>query len=349
MAKQKAVSLTDYDKNFKSKYFLIAAFAVFLVLVTLFSLSLGRYHVPVTQVFKILTRNVFHFSKTWTDQMENVVLRVRLPRIICAAIVGSSLSLSGGVYQGVFNNPLVSPDILGVSSGACVGASLAIISHLSAPLIQLSALVTGILAVIISMGISRLFRNSSPVTLVLSGVIVSALASSILSLCQFMANVYEELPAIVFWTMGSLATASKSDIGSVLPASLVFGTVILCMRWRINLLSLSWNDAQSLGIDVKLMRGLAILSSTILTASAVCISGTIGWVGLIIPHICRLIVGSDNTYVLPASALLGASFMVVVDTLARFLTSSEIPISIITGLIGTPLFVFIIMKRRLSL
>jgi iron complex transport system permease protein len=318
-----------------------------LVLLCLLSLSLGRYSVPVPEVFKIIAKNIFAFDVTWTDRMEHVVLSLRLPRILGAALVGAALALSGATYQGVFHNPLVSPDILGVSSGACVGASAAIIANLPGMFIQLSALACGIGAVALSLLISKLFRQSSPLTLVLSGIIVSALCSSLLSLFQYTANVYDELPVIVFWTMGSLATVSRADAAAVAPAILIFGGVLVAMRWRINLLSLGGKEARTLGVNIGFMRFLAVLCSTVITASAVCVSGAIGWIGLIVPHLARLLVGSDNRYAIPTSALLGSSFLVVVDTVARNISSAEIPLSIITGLLGTPIFVFIVVRGKL--
>jgi len=332
-----------------ANWLIIGGLAALLVFVCVLSLSLGRYSVPVGEVFKIVGNEFFPVEHTWTDKMETVVLTVRLPRIIGAVLIGAALSLSGAVYQGVFHNPLVSPDILGVSSGAAVGASLAIIAHFGTALIQLFALITGGAAVLLSITISRLFKQSSPMTLVLSGIIVSALCSSLLSLCQYLANVYEELPSIVFWTLGSVAKVSQRDDLAILPGILICGGILVSMRWRINLLSLGAKEAKTLGVNVPVMRGIAIVCSTVLTASAVCVSGTVGWVGLIIPHLSRLAVGSDNTYMMPASVLLGSTFLVVVDTLARYISSAEIPLGVITGLLGAPLFVIIIMRRRMTL
>jgi iron complex transport system permease protein len=323
--------------------------AVLGALSILCAISLGRFMVPLDQVFRILLAQGIPLEQTWTNQMEVVVLTIRLPRVICAFLVGCALSLSGAVYQGVFKNPLVSPDLLGVSSGACVGASLAILAHLGGLFIQISAFITGIAAVLLSVGISRLFKQRTAMTLVLSGIIVGGLFSAILSLCQYVANVYEQLPAIIFWTLGSLATTNKVDVWTLLPIVVVFTAILMLMRWRLNLLSLGNEEAGSLGIHVGRLRGFAIVCSTALTASAVCISGTVGWIGLIVPHLGRLLIGSDNTHLLPASCLLGGTFLVVVDTLARNLTSSEIPLSILTGIMGTVLFVLIIINRRMQI
>jgi iron complex transport system permease protein len=327
----------------------IAGAGVLVVVLCILALGIGRYYVAPGQVVRILLGQVFPVDATWTDTMQTVVVNVRLPRIVGAVLVGGALSLSGAVYQGVFHNPLVSPDILGVSSGAAVGASVAILMHSGAVAIQISALLCGCGAVALAAAISRAFRKPSPMTLVLSGIIVSALCSSLLSLCQYLANVYEELPNIIFWTLGSLRKVTGADVLVTAPVILAVSCVLVALRWRINLLSLGGKEAQSLGVNAGLLRIIIIICSTILTASAVCISGTIGWVGLIVPHLARLVVGSDHVHSIPAAVLFGSAFMVAVDTLARSLTSAEIPLSVITGFIGAPLFVFIIVRRRLEL
>jgi iron complex transport system permease protein len=321
------------------------------LLSVLLALGLGRFSIPLQDVFIILINNISNLAGVGetTSQMETVVMTVRLPRVLAALLVGSALALSGAVYQGAFRNPLVSPDFLGVTSGACVGASLAILAHLNGLGIQVAAFLTGTAAVCCSVGISRLFRQNSPITLVLSGIVVAALFNSLLSLCQYLANVYDELPAIIFWTLGSFATVNIVDVASVAPAIIIVSIILLVVRWRINLLSLDEAEAQTLGMNIKRMRALIILCSTLLTACAVSICGSIGWIGLIIPHLGRLLVGSDNRYLLPVSCLLGGTFLVLADTLARNATASEIPLSIITGIVGAGVFVFIVIKRRLTL
>jgi len=265
---------------------------------------------------------------TWTEQMASVILDIRLPRLAGAFLVGGALSLSGATYQGLFKNPLVSPDLLGVSSGACVGASLAILLNRTSLEIQLAALVMGLLAVFFTITIPKFFRNPSNLMLVLAGIIVSGFMSAILGIIKYVADLESQLASIVFWTMGSLASVKGQDILLVGPVMLVVALILILIRWRINLLSLGDSEAKSLGVNVPRSRGLAIVCATILTACAVCLCGTIGWVGLIMPHLGRLLVGEDNRYLMPASALLGALFMIIVDTIARNLTGSEIPLSI---------------------
>jgi iron complex transport system permease protein len=313
------------------------------------SLTIGRFHVPAGQTARILASRFMPVDKTWTGQMENVVLRIRLPRLLGAMLVGGALALSGTAYQGVFKNPLVSPDILGVSSGACVGASAAILMHMGTLAVQLSALFTGLFAVIITTSIPKFFKNTSTPMLVLSGVIVSGFMISLQGLLKYFADPLDELPSIVFWAMGSLSSVKSDEIKAIGPAITVIMILLVMIRWRVNLLILGDNEAKSLGVDVRKMRGGIIVCSTLLTAGAVCMSGTIGWIGLVVPHLGRLIAGHDNKRLIPASILLGASFTIVIDTCARNLTGSEIPLGILTGMIGTPLFVWLLFVQRASI
>jgi iron complex transport system permease protein len=278
--------------------------------------------------------------------MRDVVLIIRLPRVTAAALAGSALALSGSAYQAVFKNPLVSPDLLGVSAGAGVGASIAILAHLPAWCVQSFAFISGMTATLLAISIPRLMKNRTILMLVLSGVIVSGFMSAIQGLLKYMADSESELPSIVFWLMGSLSATKWASVISTVPAMIPAACVLLLIRWRVNLLSLDDAEIMSLGINANKLRGLVIVCSTVLTASAVCLSGTIGWVGLIVPHLSRLTAGEDNMRSLPVSTLLGASFLVTVDTMARNLISTEIPLSILTGLIGAPLFIAILFRKR---
>jgi iron complex transport system permease protein len=312
-------------------------------------LTTGRFHVPVTETTRILVSRLIQLEKTWTPQMENVILKIRLPRLLGAMLVGGALALSGAAYQSVFRNPLVSPDLLGVSSGACVGASAAILMHWGALAIQLSALFIGLLAVAITTAIPGFFKNGTTPMLVLSGVIVSGFMTSLQGLMKYFADPLDELPSIVFWAMGSLGSVSGGEIRAIGPAITIVMITLIMIRWRINLLGLGDNEAKSLGVNVKKMRGVVIICATLLTAGGVCMSGTIGWIGLVIPHLGRIIAGHDNKKLIPASILLGAAFTVAVDTCARNLTSSEIPLSILTGMIGTPLFVWLLFVQKTTI
>lgn len=313
------------------------------------SLSVGRYSVPVPETFKILINSIFPLKKTWTSLMENVVLNVRLPRLIAATLTGGALALSGATYQGLFRNPLVSPDLLGVSAGACVGAAIAIFMHLNSFGVQIAALICGLSAVAITVTIPKFFRNDSSLLLVLSGVIVGGFMSSILGILKYVADPDEQLASIVYWTMGSFANIRIGVVIYLTPIMVIAAIVLNLLRWRINLLSLGDNEAKSLGLNLRQTRGLCILLSTILTACAVCMSGTIGWIGLIIPHLGRLLVGQNHQYLLPASTILGSIFILLVDFVARNLTGAEIPLSILTGLIGAPLFIWLLLRQKVKL
>lgn len=333
------------------------------VLIT--SLFMGRYPVdPVTVVVIVVSgilewigdtitnvtgvKIAFFWSipHTWSTIMDTVVWDVRLPRAIAVVLAGSGLAVSGATYQGVFRNPLVSESILGVSAGAGVGAALAILTDQGTGVIQLSAFVFGLLAVSITFAISRVYRSNPTLVLVLAGIIVGGLFSAVISLLKFVADPYSKLPDIVFWLMGSFAKASTANFILVLPVILIAMLVIVLLRWHLNVISMGDEEARSMGIDTKLFRPVVIVCSTLLTAAAVCIGGVIGWVGLIIPHISRMLVGPDHKDMIIASILLGGSYLLAVDTLCRTLTSVEIPISIVTSILGAPMFLYLLYRAK---
>lgn len=322
--------------------------ALFVALCATFVLSLciGRYTISPGDIIAVFASYFPGADSTVSAKTKSVVEALRLPRIIAAVLVGAALAVAGSTYQGLFQNPLVSPDILGVSSGACVGAAIAILGGLSSGGIQVLAFAGGIVAVICTMFIPRLMQSTSILSLVLSGVIVSGFMSSITGLLKYLADTNTQLPDIVYWQLGSLTKVGYDDLAVVRPIIIVAGAVLLLTSWRVNLLSLGEKEARSLGVCIKAERGIAIVASTLLTASAVCLSGTIGWIGLVVPHIARRLVGSDNTKVLPASAIIAAIFLLIIDTLSRTLTGSEIPLGILTGIVGAPFFAFILIKNR---
>lgn len=319
-----------------------------ILLVILFgtSLAVGRYEVPFSNTFRIILSQVFPIDKTWSSIQEAVVMNLRLPRTIAAIIIGAGLALSGATYQSIFKNPMVSPDLLGVSSGACVGAAGAILVNASSAGIQLSAFAGGLIAVAITVMIPRLIRNESTTVLVLSGIVIGSLMSSILSIIKFLADTDNQLAEITYWTMGSFAAVTIKDMLPVLPTILVPMVAILLMRFRLNVLSLGDNEAKSLGINLRTTRGMFILCSTLITSSSICLSGTIGWVGLVIPHTARMIIGSDNKKMLPVATIYGGIFMLIIDILCRTLTSAELRLGILTGAIGAPFFIFILFRQR---
>jgi len=294
----------------------------------------------------MLISQVIPIEQTWTNADETILFQVRLPRVIAAVIVGAALSMAGATYQGLFKNPLVSPDILGVSSGAGFGAALAILFSTAAWMIQVSAFIGGILAVLASYFLSRLYKNGQILVLVLSGVIVSAFFGALLSITKYVADPYEKLPTIIFWLMGSLSSVRYYDILTILPAIIFGGSVLILIRWRINLLSLSQDEAKTLGIDIKKITRVIIICATLLTAASVCISGIIGWVGLVVPHLGRMITGPDYKKLLPLTIVMGASYLLIMDDLSRTIIATEIPLGILTALLGAPFFAYLLWRRK---
>ena len=328
---------------------LITLLVVLLAVVFFIALCAGRYSIRVTEVVRILASSVFDVTQTWDDKAYGVIFTLRLPRTIGAVLVGAALSLAGAAYQGVFKNPLVSPDLLGVSSGACVGAAIAILLGMNSLGVQTLAFAVGIGAVALTMLIPRLFRSSSMMMLVLSGVIVRGMMDSVVGVIKYIADPETQLADITYWTLGSLVKVLSSDLFAIAPVIAAGCLMVLLLSWRINILSLGEQEARALGVHVGFVRGVVIICSTLLTASAVCVCGTIGWVGLVIPHLSRITVGQDNTKSIPVSLLMGAIFMVAIDTLARVLTSLELPLSILTGIIGAPFYFMVLAGQRMSL
>ena len=330
---------------------LVTALLAGLLALGILAMCLGNYQVAPSTVAKILVGQIpgIHADVTWPRAVETVVLQVRLPRTLGAMCVGAALALSGATYQGVFRNPLVSPDLLGVSAGACVGAASAILLHTGRASLQVMALATGLAAVALATFIPRLLRNTSTMTLILSGVIVAGLMNSTLGLFKYIADPETELADITYWMMGSFSLIKGSELLMVAPVMALAATILFAILWRINLLSLGDQQAKSLGVSLRSTRLTTIVCSTALTGCAVCISGTVGWVGLVVPHIGRLIAGPDNTRLLPVSAVVGGIFMLVIDTLARTLSAAEIPLSILTGFIGAPLYIWLLYRNRVTI
>lgn len=324
---------------------ILTAMGAVVLAMALCALCIGPYAVPIEHTVGILASHFASVPQTWSDMAANVIMEVRLPRILGALLVGAALAVAGGAYQGIFRNPLVSPDLLGVSSGACIGAACAILAGAGVVAVQGGAFVGGILAVACTVSIPRLLKRDSTITLVLSGIIVGGFCGSILGLIKYLADPETELPEIVYWQMGSLAKVDYGTLAFVAPVIVVSIGVVLAMRWRINVLSLGDHEAKALGVNLKLERGIVILFATLLTASAVSLAGTIGWVGLVIPHLARFVVGPNAARSLPVACLMAAGFMLVVDTLAR-ITGIEIPLGIITGFIGTPFFIVLLAKQK---
>ena len=315
-------------------------------LLALFLLSfvVGRYGVPLGQVVRILLSGVLPLEQTWTDNMAIAVLNVRLPRILLACLVGCGLSAAGTGYQTVFQNPMAAPDILGASSGACFGAALAILTGQGAVMITVFAFLASLLSVALVYLVGNHTRGNRVVNLLLAGIMVGSLFSACTSYIKLVADPTNQLPQITYWLMGSLSGTRMGTVKFAAVCMAVGLVPLLLLRWRMNLLTLSPDEARAMGVHTDRLRLAVILSSTVLTATAVSVSGMIGWVGLVIPHLSRRIVGSDCRRLRPMACLFGAAFLLLVDNMARCLTATEIPIGILTAFVGAPFFIYLMVK-----
>ena len=315
-------------------------------LLALFLLSfvVGRYGVPLGQVVRILLSGMLPLEQTWTDNMAIAVLNVRLPRILLACLVGCGLSAAGTGYQTVFQNPMAAPDILGASSGACFGAALAILTGQGAVMITVFAFLASLLSVALVYLVGNHTRGNRVVNLLLAGIMVGSLFSACTSYIKLVADPTNQLPQITYWLMGSLSGTRMGKVRFAAVCMAVGLVPLLLLRWRINLLTLSPDEARAMGVHTDRLRLAVILSSTVLTAAAVSVSGMIGWVGLVIPHLSRRIVGSDCRRLMPMACLFGAAFLLLVDNMARCLTATEIPIGILTAFVGAPFFIYLMVR-----
>lgn len=334
---------SEYRKS--KKTFIISVVILFALIVILFfiSMSVGRYRIPFSDVVKYFT------GQEVAAMPARVIAYLRLPRTLLSALVGCALAVSGAIYQSAFNNKLVSPDLLGVSSGASVGACVAIWLGFSGVFVSLLSFAMGFIAVILTVLIAKIFKNKSNVVLLLAGIAVGGLMSSGVGLMKYLADDEMKLAEMTYWLLGDLSGTTMKEVRIMLPIVAISCVVTILTSWRVNIVSLGAKEAKSLGVNYKANMGILITVATLLTAGAISVSGTIGWIGLVVPNVVRLIVGSDNKKVLPLSMLSGAAFMIIVDMLARTLAPNEIPLSVITGIIGTPLFIYAIFKRRKEL
>ena len=318
--------------------------AIALVAGILLSFALGRYPISPRETLGILLSRVFPIEPFWTERMATVLFNVRLPRILLACLVGCCLSSAGAAYQGIFQNPMAAPDILGASSGAAFGAALAILANASTRMISLSAFFFSLLTVALVWLISQRTRGKKVLGLVLAGIMVSSLFSAGTSFIKLVADPSNQLPAITYWLMGSLSGAKMSDISFAIVPMLIGLIPLMLLRWRVNILSLGDDEARTMGVNVGRLRFVMIVSATLVTSSAVAVSGTIGWVGLVIPHLSRKLVGSNFRHLMPATMLFGALFLLLVDNISRNLFAVETPIGILTAFIGAPFFLYLIVK-----
>lgn len=316
-----------------------------LALLLVWSMLAGKYPITAGDIWRVFASRVTGDPSDLPPAISQVVWQIRLPRIAAALSIGAVLGAAGTAFQSMFRNPLVSPDILGVSAGAGLGAASAIFLHLPLPIIQLLAFIGGLAAVTVVYFVSGLVRRHDPVlVLVLAGVAVSAFLGAGISLLKILADPYTQLPSITFWLLGSLNSVNAHDLLSTLPAMLVGLVPLVLLRWRVNLLSLSDEEAAALGIHVGRLRLVLIMAATLGSAAAVSLAGIIGWVGLVVPHMARLLVGPEFSRLLPASLILGAGFLLATDTLARTTSSMELPLGVLTALVGAPFFLFLLAR-----
>ena len=326
------------------------------VVVFIGSFVIGRYSIGIADLAKILVNRLLTFigkifgadiglEKTWSDAAETVAMNVRMPRILAAMVIGAALSVAGASYQGMFRNPMVSPDILGASTGAGFGAAMGILLGFSYGGIVFSSFIFGLSAVFLAYAISTASKLNATLSMVLAGIMVSSVFSAGTSFVKLVADTDNQLPAITYWLMGSLTSIRGSDTAFVSILVIIGLVPLILLRWRINLLTVSDDEARSLGINTKRLRFTVIVCATLITAASVSVSGMIGWVGLVIPHFCRLMFGYDYKRLIPAAILLGSSFMMVVDNLARTVTTAELPLGVLTAFVGGPVFVWLILRR----
>ena len=327
------------DKRYARRFAVLGA--VFLA-VLLGSLLVGRYALSPGQLVQMLWTRITGGAADWPISDDKVVFAVRLPRVAAAALVGAALAVSGAAYQGMFRNPMVSPDILGASTGAGFGAAVAILLGAGYFGISAAAFCCGLLAVGLTYLVGRLSRMRSNLAMVLAGVMVGSLFSAGTSFIKLVADTNEQLPAITYWLMGSLSSIKDKDV-VFLAIPVALGMIpLFFLRWRMNLLTVGEEEAQSMGVNTRRLRGAVIVCATLLTSASVAVSGMIGWVGLVIPHFCRMLFGYDYRRLIPAGALFGAAFLLAVDDIARLVTTGELPLGILTAFVGAPLFLYLI-------
>lgn len=313
------------------------------LLATLLSLTLGRYGLSLATLWKVLAQQG---SPQEQELVWTLIWQVRLPRILAALLVGGALAMSGATYQGLFKNPMVSPDILGASAGAGFGAALAILNGWGFIGIQVSAFAGGLLAVGATYFISVLMGHgkSSILLLVLTGMVISTLFAAFISMTKYVADPYSKLPAITFWLMGGLSSIGMQDVQMLIWPLLMGGGVLWTLRWRLDVLSFGEEEARAMGVETGRLRLIFIVAATLMTAASVAVCGMVGWIGLIIPHLARLVVGPNHGLLLPASLLMGSTFLLLVDNIARCLFSLEIPLGILTAIVGAPCFLYLLLR-----
>ena len=331
-------------KKPRSARTVLLALGLSLLVSIVISAAIGRYPISLREIGGILGSKLFSFERFWSPVAESLLLNNRLPRILLACMVGASLAGAGASYQGVFQNPMVAPDLLGASSGAAFGAALAIVLNLGKTMLIVLAFACSLATVALVIFVGNRAKGKRVVGLILSGIMLGSLVTSATSFLKLVADPTDQLPAITYWMMGSLNGTEPSDVLMALLPMLVGAVPLMLLRWRINLLTLGDDEAKSMGVNVPRLRTGVIVCSTLITAASVCVSGVIGWIGLVIPHLCRKLVGNNFKHLLPASLLLGGVFLLLVDNISRNLLATEIPLGILTSFIGAPFFLYLITR-----
>lgn len=323
---------------------MIVLFAAILVVGLFLSFFLGKYPISPKELFGIVAGQFTDIEPFWSDKQEHIFWAIRLPRILLACLVGAALATAGAVYQGVFENPMAAPDFLGASSGAGFGAALAIYMNMGNAMITIFAFAASLLTIWLVYIIGNRTRSNKTVGLVLAGLMVSALFQAGTSFIKLVADQSNQLPEITYWLMGSLTSTNAEDLRFAFVAILIGTVPLLFLRWKINVLTMGDAEAASMGVNVGRVRFLSLVCATLVTAASVSVSGMIGWVGLIVPHFARKIIGNNYKFLLPASIILGALFLLIVDGVARNVFAVEVPIGILTAVIGAPFFIYLITR-----
>jgi iron complex transport system permease protein len=333
----------------KVPVWVVVLLIVLLLACILISFTLGRYNISLGDFINCI---YLHFtsptaieSSLVLERMDRVIFNVRLPRIIMVCLVGAALAVAGASYQGMFKNPLVSPDILGSSAGASLGACLALLFNLGNTWVQIGAFVGGILAVSMAVWLNKLVKYDAILGLVLGGMLVSTLFQSGTSMVKLLADSQDQLPAITFWLMGSFSSVNTDELAFAVPLFLIGFCILLSQSWKLNVLSFGDEEARAMGVNTRRTRVIVILGSTLLASTSVAVAGIVGYVGLVIPHLARAIVGPNYKTLLPISMFVGASYLLIIDNIARLLGSVEIPIGILTSILGVPFFIFIFRRN----
>ncbi|MBC3889194.1 iron chelate uptake ABC transporter family permease subunit [Acetobacterium paludosum] len=339
--------MADEQKK-KPAVIVIIVSSFLLILFFFISLMLGRYQVTLGDIATVFYSKIFQTDCNVSEMVQSVILKVRIPRICAAILIGGALATAGATYQGLFKNPMISPDILGASAGAGFGAAMAILLSLPFVFIQFSAFLFGLLAVGLACLICKMVSRGKDalLILVLAGMIVGTFFSSLITLMKYVADPQSKLPEITYWLMGGLSAVSSSDVLMMLVPFFCGIVPLFLLRWQLNAMAFGDEEARAMGLNTKKLRTIYIVSATLLTAAAVAVCGMIGWIGLIIPHLTRMLVGPNHKYLIPASFLIGGVFLLMVDDLARTLFTMEIPLGILTSIIGAPFFVYLLLKRK---